>query len=451
MSRKAQSATDWTLLRWESMPAGQAQFSRGTVEDAKFSDLNAEGWFPTTPFGYTTEGSSLDFHSHGSYGWRLDDPFLNTTVLTTLQSRFEVDTWSTGYGDALIQIRDRKRIARLATLAYRDGGSKKLIQLPTAVLTGGDDLLTQGWVNSGTLDVCVEPSLIEFTKASGDSGTLTATVSGGTESASGEKIAFVRLAIPSWAGDPGLRVEFDSLSSIGVEWRDGTVTLVSGAVDVATFAFAWTDGLPHNYEIRLLTGTTVQLSVDGLVLGTAPLASFTTPITTGDQVVISATSATTYKARIYEVSVTVPEPVDTEKTLGVWLGGDESDIDNWEIPRSDGTDVLNSDPGSVIVAMDWGATIGARMHLDPTWGLVIERPDIPLPPGYDPDDMATQSTNPSRGWIAVEYRNLPFDPTSYGSVFFGSRGLSNQTWEQPLLPDLHRSAGGVHRSVTTWC
>lgn len=430
LSRKAENVSDWSLLRWESMPAGQAQFSRGTVENVDFSSFDEEGWFPTSPFGYDTAASSLEFHSHGSYGYRLDDPFLNTSVLSTLQARFEVGTWTTGYGDAVIQMRDRKRVARLATLAYRDSGTKSLIQLPTAILTGGDSIAAQGWSETGDLDIHVDPGLVEFTKAAGESGTLTASVSGGTEPSSGEKVAFIRLAIPSWAGDPGLRVEFDSLSSIGVEWRDGTVVLVSGATDVASFAFAWTDGLPHGYEVRVLSGTVVQLSVDGLVLGTAPLASFPEPVATGSQVRISATSATTYKARIFEVSVTVEEPVDTEKTFGVWLGGDEGDIDNWALPRTDGTDVPNSDAGSVIEAMDWGSTISARLHLDPTWGLVIERPDIPLPPGYDPDDMATQSTNPSRGWIAVEYRNLPFDPTSYGSVFFGSRGLSDQTWEQ---------------------
>jgi len=121
------------------------------------------------------------------------------------------------------------------------------------------------------------------------------------------------------------------------------------------------------------------------------------------------------------------------RILGVWLGGDVDDIDNWEIPRTDALDVPNSDLSAVIEEMDWRARIRLRIHRDPAWGVTILRPDMPPPP-YFTGDFGPQFTQPSAGWINVEYRHLPpvEDSTTLGYVKFGSfdnRSITQQRWD----------------------
>jgi len=214
---------------------------------------------------------------------------------------------------------------------------------------------------------------------------------------------------------------------------------------IQDFAFDWTDGEQHTY--RILTdsvGDTVVLVIDDVVQAPVLALSAFTPVS--DRVInfgVYCTS-TIQSATVNwnSASYLLGPPVDAKRTLGVWLGGDETDIDNWEIPRTDSSDARNHEAtGPVVVEMDWRSDMEVRLYRDPTWGVTVYRPDIPLPPYYQPETFpatpgvgfATQTTEPSAGWINVEYRNLPKNITTFGEIAFGAlnhKAVTQQRWSQ---------------------
>ena len=82
--------------------------------------------------------------------------------------------------------------------------------------------------------------------------------------------------------------------------------------------------------------------------------------------------------------------------------------------------------------MDWSSECWVRAFMDPTFGAAFIRPDLAPPPGYV-GDFATQSMNPSAGWVRVEYARLPrVSPVErFGDVAFGPlnpEGSVLSTW-----------------------
>jgi hypothetical protein len=129
-------------------------------------------------------------------------------------------------------------------------------------------------------------------------------------------------------------------------------------------------------------------------------------------------------------------PTNGTRTLGVWLGGDKSNINNWAIPRTDSTNVPNSTiSGPVIQSMDWTQPINVRVFMTDDWGVTILRPDMPLPPYYTPrgtpgGGFTNVTVEPSAGWINVEYPKLPRLTTGFGTIAYGAMepGISVQSW-----------------------
>jgi hypothetical protein len=137
-------------------------------------------------------------------------------------------------------------------------------------------------------------------------------------------------------------------------------------------------------------------------------------------------------------------PVDLVRTIGVLQGMtpglDEDDINNYEVPRTDTSTAPNSwATGPAIEWWDWRSDVELRVYRDPSWGVTVIRPDLPAPPYYQPEDgtagtgFVTDSTEPSAGWINVEYRNLPrTDEHLMGLVDFGSlhpECISQTVWD----------------------
>lgn len=457
LSNTATNTTTWTLLRAETLPKGSFAFSRGTVLLTDFDNLQEQGWYPNTPFGVvrTNDDQELLLRSiaasetgDASFAYVRKDPFLSTQDITLVDTWFRLDNWTEGSGSATVRIRDTKREVLLGALAYKESGTRSLVQLPWASLSSVNTPENQGWINTG-LTTRRENTFIDITKATDQSGNLTAQILGGTESgSSGNKILTTRLAITSYTADGagviGLTIGIDAgvpSRSVELTWlaESGAtpprVALTSGATTVLESDFDWTDGSENTYQVLInATANLVDLEINDVVVASASLTSFSDPGYTNQQVTLrSSTLGVGYTARVREISGTIMEPPGVLKTLGVLVGDDPSDIDSWEVPRSDSFDVPNSNLAASVIPMDWSVSDGVkvRLQLDPTFGLVVERPDIPLPPGHDGSDFSTRATNPTRGWIVVEYRNLPYLPLQTGSIAFGSLGnstLSDQKW-----------------------
>jgi hypothetical protein len=137
----------------------------------------------------------------------------------------------------------------------------------------------------------------------------------------------------------------------------------------------------------------------------------------------------------FSVSALTPIALGVEtlgRTFGFLTGEDPDSIDSYKIPRSD---IFPAQPNSSLVAvpvqMDWTSTCDVRLYLDPSWGVGLYRPDLPLPP-LATGDFTSETTEPSHAWVNVEYRQLPRIYTSRGFMSFGSldpRGITRSRWD----------------------
>jgi len=211
---------------------------------------------------------------------------------------------------------------------------------------------------------------------------------------------------------------------------------------IQDYSFDWDDGEPHTYRfVASQTGDTLSVFADDTLL--TPTLTLSSLDATSDNAITFGVYQTELDQEAtvewHSVSFVVQPPAGASRTLGIWLGGDKDDIDNWELPRTDSSTAHNSEEtGPVIQGMDWTSNMEIRLYRDPTWGVTLYRPDIALPPYFVAESttpgtgFAIDTTEPSAGWINVEYRNLPKEPSVFGFASFGaldSRSVTQQRWE----------------------
>lgn len=460
--RQAANLSDWYFFRYGVTPSQLRIHARGTVVPAEMNVVPDQDpnylWYITQDFGtreidasadkllLRSTSSSEEFGVEGvdlSFGYARVEPFLTTSMALDVDVILEVDSGSLGAGDASVWIRDTSKEIRMATLLYVEGvGSRTLLGLPSRSLSGLLLPSDQGWTQTGTFSI--NGRRILMSKTVSTSSSMAADLS--TDVLNGGRIAQIRFtALSVTSQDPNgetfLRFEVDvgypgATYGIGLRWVLPN-TLVMYQTDtqltVATLSATWNDDQEHVYRILSddVVGT-VSLVMDDVVLGTWSITDFTAvPDSTQVRVLWDGNVASGTLA-INDVSCVAQAPSWAKRTLGIWLGGNVDDIDSWEVPRTDALTVPNSDLSAVIEEMDWRERIRVRIHRDPSWGVTLLRPDLPPPP-YFTGDWSTNITQPSAGWINVEYRHLPRDTSSWGTVAFGSldpRSISQQRWDR---------------------
>lgn len=203
-------------------------------------------------------------------------------------------------------------------------------------------------------------------------------------------------------------------------------------------AFNWADDNFHYYMVWAdAAGDNVSLLLDDTVVGNVPLSNFTANATHKD--IRFGHNNGTSVASWETISHVWTPPASARRTLGVWLGGERTDIDNWQIPRTDNPlgslpAVPNSEvAGGSIVQMDWTNPIEVRVHRDPTFGVSIYRPDLANPPWYVAGSFNSEYTNPTQAWINVDETRLPMQSgEAFGSVAFGAidpMSVTHQSWD----------------------
>lgn len=455
LSRKATSRSLWNFVRYGIEDAASVHHFRGIVTaaemNAKPEDDPNNIWFVSQGFGYSkidASGNTLLLKSTSddsqpgvtgvdlTFGYGRVEAFLTRTQALDLDATYWVESGLRGSGDAHIVVRDAEREVRLATLAYEETlTERRLIDtLPSISLSGlllperqiTDD--GKGWVKTGSLTLeSVQGQRIQYQQVAGEtlSYAVKFTDYYPDPLPSKGRIMEMRLRVESLttadvSGNTGLYWTTDAddvgiTRGVGLTLRvpvglnPARVVLfdVNTGADVATYNFDWQDGGLHTYRVLIDPDSdAVVVVLDDTVVGTVTFfANFTFTPTNGVAYGFGG-STTAATAELESFSVVVAPPATVKRTLGVWLGGDFADIDNWEIPRTDTLTVPNSDLSAVVEEMDWRTAIKVRIHRDPTWGVTILRPDLPPPP-YFTGDFATQITEPSAGWINVEYRHLP--------------------------------------------
>ena len=438
IDRRATSTSVWDFVRCASTPDGAYTFSRGTLVDTAANPENLE-WYLRTPFGDTVQsgGTTLITSTPADeglgtyYGYGYTDPFLNGRRVAAFDAKVQVVRDTAGVGGATLSLRDTHREARLATLQYRDDGTlgKTLQQLDTVSLVGSVPYYQQGW--DGTVGDMAYPNGPEML-LTGDGGdwTLFKNLTPYHSPCVGRFMEF-RLRVTDFTlggiGRTGLlfAAKFSNIAAY-VEFRGGCLVVTnapgSGAILIVTIP--WDDGVERTYRLEYsIGGASVGLYVDNVLQGTSPLGSFNPSTLPASAVVMAdGTSGGTFEVALRGLCYggTIEGIAGVHRTLGIYKGGDEGDLNNWALARTDGLDVPNTDPSSVITEMDWTSPCWVRVFLDPTFGASFIRPDLPPPPGYT-GDFATQSMNPSAGWVSVEYRRLPRTSVEkFGSVSFGA-------------------------------
>jgi len=461
----------WSFFRYGTTPQQTTFHSRGVVVSSEMNEVpeddpNSE-WFRAQDFGNAlvdssgstlllksvSEDASLDL----SYGYSRVEPFLEPQVNADFDAKLRVDSESLGSGDAVVVIRDRNREVRFGTLLYREDVAKtpfrQLINLPSESLSGLFVPTDQGWSASSGNNVSVSArgQLVTTTQAVGQSGTwsndLDLTLVDFTDE--GGRIIEARLAITSFtanaSGNTGVFFGGEAgtsglLFTVGLTFLDAVspdparVALTSnGTTVLQTFNFDWTDGAQHTYRILVDAGAdTVTLVIDDVVQAPTVALSGFDSATLNTMVFMGATGLDTAHTVEWDyVHTVVRAPSAAKRTLGIWLGDSLDDIDNWAIPRTDTTDEPNSSSLATLEEMDWRSDVQFRLHRDAQWGVTLLRPDLPLPPTWT-GQFATEITEPSAGWVTVEYPKLPIQGGLFGSVAWGaldSRSISQQRWD----------------------
>jgi hypothetical protein len=463
LDRRASNLSSWSFVRYALDPGVTTSNFRQIVVAAEMNTLPENDpnniWFLTQDFGSriidftgdqlllkaTSASNQLGVEGQDlTIGYSRIEPFLTRYLAIDVDSTFQVDSGVLGAGDLLYVVRDGLREVRFATLLYEETGTeRRLLDLPNLSLSGLLLPDQQGWSKGGELTTeRVQGRRLQFAQEVGETLVYSLVlVETGADPPPGDgRIIESRIRVTSMsttdpAGDTGVFFGSDvgpvgSARGIGLQLRvaAGGVTdqvflfSLETGLEVAAFDVAWNDGELHTYRVVADSdSSTVAVVVDDVVLGTADLSLFAVSSTDTEATIGFASLLVTCAVEVEDYSVVVLPPSTAGRTLGVFVGGDPDDIDGWRIPRTDTLDVPNSDLSAVVEQMDWRQRIRVRIHRDPGWGVTILRPDLPPPP-YFTGDFATQFTEPSAGWINVEYRDLPRVPTDtvLGQVSFGA-------------------------------
>ena len=447
-SRPATSTSKWGLVRY-GVTRDQANYHfQGIVVAAEMSKLPEEDanheWFVSEDFGYSVidgTGDTLLLKStsgsdtlNTTFGYGRLEPFLSTSTLTDVDATFRVDS-GTGE-DAQIDIRDGERQVLFSTLLYLEGGSpyRRLVTPPSVSITGIRDPSAEGWTLVGAIEVDLHE--LPMTLVQG-SGLFHKTLDVASPDITGGRIAEARIAVLSGSSPLFGCAAGPSFRDVALQVSASTIQFVTpltpGGTDwIAVGAPIVFDSGTGTHTYRVLsdpTSNTVVLIVDDATLASQALSAFTSGGVEGDTY-FGATADSEVEWDSFSV-VSMP-PTAAKRTLGVRKAtGDVDDIDGWEIPRTDATTALNSEVSAVVEEMDWTSNTQVRVRLDPAWGCTVFRPDLPPPP-YFTGDFADQFTEPSAGWINLEYRHLP-RLKGMGRVSFGSldpRSITQQRWRE---------------------
>lgn len=483
ISRAAASKATWSFYRHGVVP--DQVFLRGhsiavDTEMDILPEVSEPPWFFTEQFGYseimsgddvmllknTSEHPDISF----IYGYGRTEPFFTPDSIFDYRAQFRMDSGTLGAGDVQLRLNDTAREVRLVSLLYMEGFAgeatyRQLINIP-AVSTPGFTLPeTVNWSKSSgsTLAVEVQGAHLVTTQTVASRGGYEKDLDlTGLVFLDEGRIFEARLAVTAFTAnagdDTGIRFGCQMPSAgvgfafVQAELRGGATPGVRlrGAVGAAIqeYDFDWTDGEMHTFRVQAnVVGDAVSLVIDDVVQ--APVVAhtlFTGAVVDnqaffgafGTDITGVADATITSTVEWHSFNCTGQAPETALRTLGVWLGGDEDDINSYEMPRTDSSTAPNSfETGPIIEEMDWRVDTEVRVYRDPGWGVTVFRPDLPLPPFFQPEDgtagtgFITESTEPSAGWINVEQENIPKAQAFLGFAHFGaldSRSVSQQRW-----------------------
>jgi len=499
LSRQAASRATWSFIRYGLVPDQVFLRGHAVVINTEMSDLPEDNplpsgggvWWPTTFFGASEimdgedavllRATSSDDAIPMGYGYARVEPFFSPDSIFDLRLKVRIDDGTYGGGIVNAFLDDTSRLVEVAALLVREGLSadprayRGLVTLPQVSMSGLVPATEMGWsAESGsTLTGAHEGGQFVTRQTALARGRWLASMDWGTAPQTAQedegRVLEARLEVvsstPNAAGDTGIVFGCQMAYGAGyalvqVELAGTTGNRVvrlrkNTGAPVTTYSFDWSSGV-HTYRVLAnQVANTVTLVIDDDVqLPAVALASFGGG--SDDSLVFFGSTGRDIAAQYDNtISATVEwhylychtqAPADLKRTIGVLKGPglhsliDHLDINNFELPRTDTSTAPNSyQMGPAIEWWDWRDDIELRVYRDPGWGVTLFRPDLPLPPYYQPEDgtagtgFITESDEPSAGWVNVEYRELPrSEGTKLGLIQWGSlrpENLGQSRWD----------------------
>ena len=471
LSYLAANQTKWSFFRYGitpdfttlNVPAIVVQTEMGVIPQ----DNPDYPWFTTQSFGtgvIDQTGDTLLLKSpvasetlEYTFGFSRLEPFMNEGAGVDVRAEFRLDSGVLGSGDAELVINNGTKEVRLATLLYAEGYSgteyRRLFSIPTVTMAGLQDPDQQDWEIISGSDATVLRSEYDLIITQGADQTqryrayldLTDfTVD------SGYRIVESQIGVDDYTADSSdltgifFQADIGPTHSMNLRLKAGTTPTIqmldlAGTI-VHEYDFDWTDEETHTYRVVGATGALSVFVDDVLMLPTLDIALFSGGSGTNTTILFGATSLTGISSTVRWRTISYhPTPAaGCFRTVGIWNGGEKDHINSWEIPRIDTSTAPNSaQVGPSVVEMDWLSDQEFRLLLNPDWGVTMYRPDLSLPPYYQPESdvvgtgFINQTNEPSAGWINLQYSQLPDVDQTFGSIEFGSfdtQSVTQQRW-----------------------
>lgn len=419
----ATCSSSWSFFRYSVAPAENKKVSVGHRVFAELETLpqqnpNAE-WFLEKNVGYSQINSGvLSLNTFEEYLYTRVEPFLTNKADVDVAIKIKSDFFTST--STFAEIWDKNKAVELAFLCYLEPSSlfpkRRLTTIPFVKLVSSDLPYTKE--NNYSLLT----NTLTFSTSALDVNNLEYV---DTE----ERKVEIRFLPETYSFDSSGFSDF----FFEVKLKQHTLYLyftntgisLSGDLSGVEYTFNWKDGDFHTYKIIYTSGN-LSLSVDDVVLGSVSATTIANTVVTQSELV--KYSQTSSSILFHSISMQAIPSLSVKKTLGVFLGGDRSDINSWELPRTDNSSNANSSSTDVVIQeIDWVNTFQEiRIHRDVTWGVTVLIDNLGSPPYFD-GDYSTDITVPSAGWINVEYARLPRKVLNrnFGYVQFGGEGLSS--------------------------
>lgn len=463
-SQQASNEAEWSFFRYGVTP--DTASVRGHVQTVRTDlaqyrpDENPDdfGWALESAFGSSTlvgSGMLLKSTSGNRFGYGRLEAFLTPEAGVDLRAVFRVESG----GETEIGITNGQRRVSLHNLLYVEGGAERLlVEMPEVIFTGLLDPTAQGWTN--TTGFSLSKTFYQQSFLTTGEGGWLGELGGSLAYASTGRVFEMQVAVPSHTananGDTGIEMTAEVGSApykaITLTLRGGStpgVRLVSGTSIIGQFDFDWTDGEYHIFRCVADTYSNTLLTyVDGVLRSTLDMSLFTAPGSGNTYMSLGSFGTDINGAGDPAIAASVEWraasnqaiPLSSVKrTLGVRTNSGGAEINDYKVPRMDGTSVPNSSPTAQVVEWDWRSDMDVRVVLDPLWGASVLRPDLSLPNTYQGESSAagtgfhTRKVEPSAAWINVEYGLLPkLTDNRFGMVRFGHFGqdVAQSYWSE---------------------
>lgn len=426
LSRQALNESIWSFIRYNMTPDATQLRGHNVYADTQMDALPEESSPIWAPVGLTgtrqIQTNALQLNSiSSSFGYGRTEPFLGNDGFIDL--RFE---FSSSYGQSNFVIDTGYKHIELATLRYAEDSTRRLIFPPTLGLVGYTSFVSQGGTQSNPFTISAV-NHEHYMEISGRRGGWTFGISDSLTDYlddEGGRLLDLRFQVTS-GGQIGIFASLEFGSS--PNFRTLVFTLISGFVRLQTSAgipvqdYAYSlDDVFHSYRIIAdHFSDTVSVYIDDTLQIPSLLGSSFSGGSTNTHFSFGVNTITDTGSEptllLESIGHRVLEPSYALHTFGLLKNvSNRVDINSYEIPRTDSSPSSNSVVvGTSVEVMDWTNSCEVRLIYDSEWGAVFLRPDLALPPYYQPESSTpgtgyiTHYAEPSAGWINLEFRDAP--------------------------------------------